>query len=260
MTEGKPRNFAESQRLFLMLQMDFSLAAGSNRLDQMKSLLDQTIEFPDGKKRGLKIDDLGNRDGQAALHHAALNDALDAARFLLDHGAKINVLNDGKRTPLHMAGLSRKSGTTAAFLIAQGADVMARDSIAKTPLHLAGLAGSLDVAGVLLDRGADLHARDGNDDEPLHSAVRGEKIECVKFFFERGNYSADDKMEARFKARGLAEQHKDRSIAAYLDGKESEIEQRRKDAALAQKIAKHQKNLQALDKMSPRRPKGPDTP
>ena len=255
MTEKKRMTLSDAQRAYFALQTEFSLAASANDLKKMREILGQTIEFPGVKTMSIRIDELGNQDANAALHRAALSDAPDAASFLLDRGAKVDVLNNSKRTPLHMAGLSRKSGLTAAILIDKGADLMARDTAHKTPLHVAAIGDSVEVAKVLLDRGADIFARDMNDDEPLHTAARLGKLECLKLFFERGGYDADDKIESRFKARGLSEQHTNKATADYLDMKEIEIAQRRKYAEEAIVKARHQQNMDALDKITRRRPK-----
>ena len=260
MTQPKPVSFTQAQRILLDMQLDFSLAASRNDVAGMQAMFGLTVEFPDGKTRSIKLDDLGLNDGQAALHHAALGDAAHAAAFLLDHGVNPDILNFGKRTPLHMAALSIKTVATAALLIERGANVMARDSLQKTPLHMAALSGNAPMAEFLLQKGADIFAKDSNDDEPFHTAARMGRTQCLKLLFEHGGYDADDKTEARFKARGLAEQHKDKSSALFLDEMEAKINRRRKDAIEEDKKRQHQKNLDALDKMTRRRPKTPDTP
>ena len=60
----------------------------------------------------------------------------DTVKLLIDNGANVNVQDETKSTPLHLAS-SFWSAETVRLLIEHGADVNAQDANHRTPLHLA---------------------------------------------------------------------------------------------------------------------------
>jgi len=112
--------------------------------------------------------------GLAALHVAAQNQQPDTARFLLDHGAEIDIRDNQGHTPLHIAidselmtavDLSDNLGChipacaiLSAFLIHRGADINAISADGETPLDWALQHKAAEE--ILLERGA-VHGRKG---------------------------------------------------------------------------------------------------
>jgi uncharacterized protein len=74
------------------------------------------------------------------------------------------------RTPLHYAALDDAAESVRA-LIDAGADVDARDQAGNTPLHFAAQEGSLAVGRILLEAGAAVDPKDQHGNTPLWRAV-----------------------------------------------------------------------------------------
>ena len=115
------------------------------------------------------------KGGLTALHFAAREGAIDAARALAAAGATLDVADPDGITPLHLAIINAHFDV-AAVLIDGGADVNKADRVGRTPLFMAADANSmewlfsrpipepsgeldaLDVATRLLDKGAQVDA------------------------------------------------------------------------------------------------------
>ena len=113
-----------------------------------------------------------------ALHGAAAAGQTDAARLLLDRGAKIEARMWGGMTPLLHAAAEGHSATVA-LLIERGADVNARHNNYSTPLHFAAKAGHAGVVEQIIAAGADVNASELDDWTPLHVAMFHERGEIV---------------------------------------------------------------------------------
>ena len=165
---------------------DLHYAAALNRPDLVGLLLDS----------GAKIDarDLGDTDSvsdrlreflttltpnaeylgrleYAPLHIAAMVNAVDATKLLIERGADIHTKNIYGWTPLHEAAYWKNYADVVSLLIERGADVHARDDSGGTPLHFAAEGNAVDTVKVLIERGADVHAQDNSGGTPLHSAA-----------------------------------------------------------------------------------------
>ncbi|KAN0141499.1 hypothetical protein V8E53_000744, partial [Lactarius tabidus] len=83
------------------------------------------------------------------------------AEFLLEHGGRVDVRDEGQQTALYKA-IDRPGNVAldvVRFLLDHGADVNARRDDHWTPLHLAVNIGELSVARMLLDHQADVNSR-----------------------------------------------------------------------------------------------------
>ncbi|KAL8687965.1 MAG: hypothetical protein Q9218_006007 [Villophora microphyllina] len=97
-------------------------------------------------------------DGRTALHCTAVTGFIDAAKMLLNAGAKIDVQTiPGRRTPL-LEAVSNGHTQMAQLLIDEGADVTASDWEDWTPLHYAVYHSNVDMTRMLIDRRADIEA------------------------------------------------------------------------------------------------------
>jgi ankyrin len=156
----------------------------------------------------------------SALHFAARDGAVDAARVLADGGANLDVSDPDGITPLYLS-LINAHFEVAALLIDRGADVRKGDRAGRTPLFMAvdahsmewlfsrpipqpaGELTALDIAARLIDRGADVNARltgrpfalhhDSNGNRniaegatPFFRAATTSDVAMMKLLLERG--------------------------------------------------------------------------
>jgi hypothetical protein len=111
-----------------------------------------------------------NTADEQALMHAAWRGRLDAVKWLLAHGAKIN-REPMKWTALHYAVFAGHE-EVAAYLIEQGADINARSTNGSSVLMMAVFEGRERLARRLLDRGADTAIKNDNGDGALEWAFK----------------------------------------------------------------------------------------
>ncbi len=118
---------------------------------------------------GVSPRDAAAARGETFLHVAAREGWVEAARLLLQNGARHDVRTTAGATPLHLACTGRQARMhertvslariygiqVARLLLAAGADVKVVDARERTPLHLACRSGDAELARLLLDKGAD---------------------------------------------------------------------------------------------------------
>jgi ankyrin repeat protein len=97
---------------------------------------------------------------ETALHYLAVENYVDAVRYLLSKGANVDGAQENG-TPLTDAA-KLGYGEMVALLIAHGANLEARDLEERTPLLIAAAYGYIEICDILLAAGADTHARDGS--------------------------------------------------------------------------------------------------
>lgn len=95
-------------------------------------------------------------DGFTALHLAAFFGKAEAARTLIEAGARVDVYghNDLANQPLHAAAAGRHI-EVCRLLLAEGADPDATQHGGYTPLHEAAQSGDVELAELFLSAGAD---------------------------------------------------------------------------------------------------------
>src|SRR4051812_46593973 len=112
------------------------------------SIAGDTVALASALKEGAKVDSLDVRrssNGRRALNWAAINNRVDAIRFLLAHGAPIEATNHTGFTALHHAAEAGSVDATR-VLLAAGADPKHTNLEGETPLARARRDGHLDVA------------------------------------------------------------------------------------------------------------------
>lgn len=98
--------------------------------------------------------------GQTPLHLAVYSGSLDCVNELLKYGADPNISTiHEKCTPLHLA-CQKGFAQIAVALVDHGARVDVLNVLSRTPLHMAAEAGRVDIGNYLLSRGADRNALD----------------------------------------------------------------------------------------------------
>lgn len=187
--------------------------------------------------------------GDTPLHLAARYSRADAAKRLLDAGAKCNATNFRGRTPLHEAvGADAKgvfeillrnretnlnaqddTGTTPLMLAAKHAmtdmleDLIASDvqidladNRGKTALHWAASVNNVDAINALLKGNANKDAQDNHEQTPLFLAARDGSKEAVQVLLNAGaNRDITDHMDKL--PRDVAAEKANRDIVQLLD-------------------------------------------
>ena len=103
------------------------------------------------------------------LHAAAIENDMEAARWLIANGAEVNAKTDRDNTPLHDAA-AKNAAEVAKLLIDNGAEVNAKNEDGNTPLHFAAENNAAEVAKLLIDNGAEVNAENDNGYTPLDKA------------------------------------------------------------------------------------------
>jgi hypothetical protein len=123
-----------------------------------------------------------------ALHTAAKWDYLATTSLLIQYGARVNVRNKNRQTPLHLAG----STPTIELLLNAGANAMAIDIYGRTPLHyIANKYIGIVAISLLLKKGGSLIAKDNDGNTPVHiAALNGSKELLALMLHETGGIQA----------------------------------------------------------------------
>jgi ankyrin repeat protein len=159
------------------------------------------------------------KQGTTPLYHACEHGRVEVARYLLDHGADVNLGSENGWRPVHVAVDNAK---LLDLLLSRGAKIEVKVAAAKdyTPLHLAVSVSKPESAVItmLLDKGADTSASNENGQTALHLAVFRGQLEAVKTLCEHPTNPADPKKK---NAKGrtaldLAVFCGEKAIAEYL--------------------------------------------
>lgn len=119
-----------------------------------------------------------NGDGETLLHEATLKGNLEAVKYLLSKGARIDIIDNNGYTPINWAVLTGKFDITR-FLLAEGADIHRAGPSGLTMLHDAAYSGWKEIAKMLLAKGARLDVRDENGKTPLDMAIVRKEKELI---------------------------------------------------------------------------------
>ena len=99
---------------------------------------------------------------------------VDVVSLLLQSGAEVNVEDESKLTPLHLASLGGQLEVVELLLSLDEdarAYVNAKDVDGLTPLHMAAYNGYLQVVELLIRSGAILNSKDNDGNTPLDVAL-----------------------------------------------------------------------------------------
>ncbi len=140
--------------LALLLSMTFTAHSGAQTPQTRfwdAAISGDTVALATALKDGARIDSLDVRrspNGRRALNWAAINNRVDAIRFLLAHGAAIEATNLTGFTALHHAA-EFGSLDAARVLLAAGADPKHTNLEGMTPAGRARQEGFIELAELL---------------------------------------------------------------------------------------------------------------
>lgn len=135
--------------------------------------------------------------GRVPLHIAVIKDKLETVKYLVEHGADINLKDARGWTPLHYAVERRLR--LVRYLVEHGADLEAVNNHGETPLICAVQGERVSslpyhwywdddkIVKYLVEQGANLNAKDANDRTPLYYAIDNPiGIIDVKYLIDHG--------------------------------------------------------------------------
>lgn len=162
----------------------FVAFAKENDLTHMmlETNLEQAVNMPDSQ-------------GNYPLYWAIWHNNYQMVVFLVEHGARLNIMKNYSETPLNYCILTRRNDI-AYYLISSGASINDSDSSChnRLPLNCAIITHDMTMAQFLISKGADL-----NKGSPLSDVVFHGGIHMGKFLIENGS----DVMHALDSANGL---------------------------------------------------------
>ena len=95
--------------------------------------------------------DAVDTSGFSSLHYASRAGNLEIVKFLVDHGANVNLLTRSNRSsPLHRAS-QQGHRAVVEYLLQSGADSGMQDADGCTPLHRAALANHSEICLLLVN-------------------------------------------------------------------------------------------------------------
>lgn len=126
-----------------------------------------------------------NASGSTALHFAVENGNYELVELLLNSGAKVNIRNEEKRTPLLMLEFDT-SADLIRLLLNHGAKISATDEEGNNALHRAAENDDPQVIELLLREGIKINSRNKEGETPLMIAAYYEVPETVAALLRAG--------------------------------------------------------------------------
>lgn len=114
-----------------------------------------------------------------------------SARFLMEHGAKVDAIDNDGLTALHWAACAGYTSLAATLIEHGSIPLDARANLGATPLMVACAARQLSVAEFLLDAGASVDVATPDGWRALHVAVRACAPAIVRLILTNGGADPD---------------------------------------------------------------------
>lgn len=134
---------------------------------------------------GCDVDAIINIDMKTPLHHAVLNNNLNALKALLEAGAKINVVDVDWVTPIYEA-VKHENIEAINILLQYNPDLeICRGHDKETPLMEACANGNLDIIELLLLHDADINKKDADGKTSHDYADLSDKPDEVKSLLKK---------------------------------------------------------------------------
>jgi ankyrin repeat protein len=157
------------------------VAAAAGDIDRIRVLLDRDVD----------VDTVDPPSKETPLLSALANNQPDAARFLLDRGARVDIPKAGNTTALHLAA-NWGHDDLVNRILDLGAKIDAIDSVGRAPLHYALLRGQTAAAKTLVSRGASPGLVDSFRNTPIDLALGRPKPDIILAMSDAGVKLTDD--------------------------------------------------------------------
>jgi ankyrin repeat protein len=137
----------------------------------------------------------GSSSNGTPMHSAANAGDINMLSLLLEHGADVDARNKREETPLLLAAWNNKC-EAAWYLIDRGADINVAD-IRNNNLLFTSFGGKVENARMLVERGVVANIRNSFGETPLHQSIRWKNFERMRLYLELGldpnlhNYCGD---------------------------------------------------------------------
>ena len=124
-------------------------------------------------------------DYRAIHEYATDGNVAGLTQDLAAYPGDVNLMDDAGRTPLHLAA-THCHVDAAKVLLDKGAKIDAKAVGGTTPLDVAAQAGCVDMVNLLLAKGAKVNARDDQGRTPLDRAMQWHRDEVVQLLRAHG--------------------------------------------------------------------------
>jgi ankyrin repeat protein len=124
-------------------------------------------------------------DYRAIHQYAADGNVTEMAQDLATYPGDVNLTDDAGRTALHLTAIHCHIDA-AKLLLDKGAKVDSKATGGTTPLDLAAQAGCVDMVNLLLSKGANVNAHDDQGRTPLDRAMQWHRDEVVQLLRAHG--------------------------------------------------------------------------
>lgn len=162
-------------------------------LHAMQSIDDQLLNAVEGGdldlvkdliSRNANVNVLSLNESGTPLSRAALVGDPKIVRYLLEHGAQVDLANKSDVTPLmNAAAAILPSKDTYVdvieILLEYNANIHAKNKIGETPLITASRRGKAQIVKLLLDRGAQVNSYNNDGDTALIEASKRDEFEAA---------------------------------------------------------------------------------
>ncbi|KAM4054225.1 ankyrin repeat and death domain-containing protein 1B isoform 2-T2 [Anomaloglossus baeobatrachus] len=180
-----PQAPTEDHQILLKNEMEFHQAAKRNDVEKMTLL----------KEKRVNINSRNVLD-RTALHFAVAGKHYQAVSFLLNHKARVDVVDRHGLTVLHLAGWSADL-TIVQMLIKAGVNQKAKNQDGMNVLHFAAQSDKNDIVDYLLKEMQlkDLNIKDNRGREPFHLAAENGHINMINNLLSMGLFTSQEDKE-----------------------------------------------------------------
>lgn len=133
-----------------------------------------------GETSGLLLSD----SLSSALLQTCRTGNVDAAEYLLDHGAAVDWVARIRNPPALICAVINKHPAMVQLLVTRGADINVRDRNGRTALMTAAWNDSYQILDYLITRGADVNARDLRGRNVLHNLAADKRQDWGEYIVE----------------------------------------------------------------------------